>query len=454
MSTLTSLNFDTGPQGTTLTAGNTGATFIAVGNGATFDTAGAFQSTYGAKFTTTATPQVSDGRMTATVSSTTMNFRIGIKWSVTPADELEIVTLRNSAGIAFRIVVDVSNRIKIYDAANANQVLISTALTAGSKYEVGGYLVAGASTTTGTYSISVFNQNSNTATFGPITASNYNVGTTAFTAMDFGVIGAPSYAATVWIDSPQMTDGLTTTPNYLGYTGNPPVAVIDSTTIGHTVEFDGSTSSTATSPATLASYAWAFGDGGTSTAAQPVYHYLTAGSYTASLTVEDSNGLFSSAATQGITIVDGGTSVVAVSIGTAVGWTPNGSTQLSTISDFVNTTFTYSVISASAQEFDIIFNPIMPPQSGQPFIVTLVVDRYSSASGSVAAQIFDFDGVTQRSSLTGVTISDMIASGGSGTYLTGTVLGVAQLVFPWSDVQNVGATGWDQLTLKLQFTVS
>jgi hypothetical protein len=57
------------------------------------------------------------------------------------------------------------------------------------------------------------------------------------------------------------------------------------------VYFDGSASYAAANGATISSYAWAFGDGGTSTAATPGNHnYTAAGTYYATLTVTDSNG--------------------------------------------------------------------------------------------------------------------------------------------------------------------
>lgn len=57
------------------------------------------------------------------------------------------------------------------------------------------------------------------------------------------------------------------------------------------VYFDGSASYAVDAGATIASYAWTFGDGGTSTAATPGNHnYTAAGTYYATLTVTDSNG--------------------------------------------------------------------------------------------------------------------------------------------------------------------
>jgi PKD repeat protein len=50
----------------------------------------------------------------------------------------------------------------------------------------------------------------------------------------------------------------------------------------------------------IASYAWTFGDGGTSTAANPSHTYTSAGTYTARLTVTDNNNASASGA---ITII-------------------------------------------------------------------------------------------------------------------------------------------------------
>lgn len=55
-----------------------------------------------------------------------------------------------------------------------------------------------------------------------------------------------------------------------------------------TVSFNGSSSTD--SDGTIASYAWDFGDGGSSTDADTSHSYTTAGSYTATLTVADDNG--------------------------------------------------------------------------------------------------------------------------------------------------------------------
>jgi PKD repeat protein len=57
----------------------------------------------------------------------------------------------------------------------------------------------------------------------------------------------------------------------------------------HTMLFDGS-GSTAVSPATIASYAWAFGDGGFGVGSTPTHSYAVAGTYPVRLTVTDTLG--------------------------------------------------------------------------------------------------------------------------------------------------------------------
>ena len=72
----------------------------------------------------------------------------------------------------------------------------------------------------------------------------------------------------------------------------PPVAVASATPTSGVaplaVAFDGSASHD--SDGTIASYAWAFGDGGTGSGAKPSHTYSAAGNYTATLTVTDDKG--------------------------------------------------------------------------------------------------------------------------------------------------------------------
>lgn len=74
--------------------------------------------------------------------------------------------------------------------------------------------------------------------------------------------------------------------------GNPSAAFTAAVVVGHTMTFDGS-ASVAVGSATIASYAWAFGDGqfaGPSASSTVTHPYAIAGSYSVTLTVTDSLG--------------------------------------------------------------------------------------------------------------------------------------------------------------------
>ncbi|NOZ47086.1 MAG: PKD domain-containing protein [Chlorobi bacterium] len=83
------------------------------------------------------------------------------------------------------------------------------------------------------------------------------------------------------------------------------------------------------SDGTISSYSWNFGDGGTSSSANPTHAYATAGSYTATLTVTDNGGLTGTdQATVTITAVSSGNyATLPYSTGFESGLDQNWSTQ-------------------------------------------------------------------------------------------------------------------------------
>ncbi len=84
--------------------------------------------------------------------------------------------------------------------------------------------------------------------------------------------------------------------------GSTPVANFTDTVSGLTVNFTDASTDTG---GTISSYAWTFGDGGTSTAASPTHTYAAAGTYNVTETVTDSTGAKSST-TASVTVASSG----------------------------------------------------------------------------------------------------------------------------------------------------
>jgi PKD repeat protein len=116
-------------------------------------------------------------------------------------------------------------------------------------------------------------------TTGPITshdfqkAGDFNV--TLVVTDDAGRQAVTSTTVTIGSDAPTADFTFSQLPS-------PPAA-------GHTMQFNSATSS-ASSGRTITSYAWDFGDGGSSTLASPTHTYAGAASFNVTLTVTDSTG--------------------------------------------------------------------------------------------------------------------------------------------------------------------
>ena len=118
----------------------------------------------------------------------------------------------------------------------------------------------------------------------------------------------------------------------------PPTAVISSSVaMGPAplaVNFDGSGSS-ATGSGNVTGYSWSFGDGTTATGATAIHAFTSAGTYTTTLTVTDSNGLTGTATTP--VVVTGSTENIAPTA--VINATPNsGSAPLTVTFDASNST--------------------------------------------------------------------------------------------------------------------
>lgn len=137
---------------------------------------------------------------------------------------------------------------------------------------------------------------------GTMTSGNVILNGTKQYKPGVGPDAAPSYVAPsrTWTGSPANAfDSLTYTSPEKGYyqasgTANfPPLLVLTATPYSSgmaplTVNF--TATGTDSGGGTIASYAWTFGTGATSTAQNPIYTYTTPGSYTAQCTITDNNG--------------------------------------------------------------------------------------------------------------------------------------------------------------------
>jgi len=159
--------------------------------------------------------------------------------------------------------------------------------------------VISSSTAAGTVPLTVnFDGSGSAATNATITSYDWDFGdntsgTGAFVSHTYTLPGA--YTITLTVNDSSGQSNQTTIPVTVTSSGSgnkPPQAVISATpTTGSaplTVSFDGGGS--IDSDGSITSYAWSFGDGGTTTGKSATHTYATAGTYTATLQVTDNLG--------------------------------------------------------------------------------------------------------------------------------------------------------------------
>jgi hypothetical protein len=373
-------------------------------------------------------------------TATSAAFRFYFKVTTLPGSNVVIMrSFNNSAVRWLSVQVNSLNKLVLQLTNSDTTVYTSTsAISANTWYRVEGSVTMG-NASNAVVNFKYYVGDSLTSVDAGLAITNGNTGTgTQMADFRFGIVSS-TIAFTLRMDDLAVNDGTTT---FIGPSLTPPTASYTYSRAGLTLSVDG-TGSTAVSPATVSSYDWNWGDGTTHGTGSTASHtYATAGTYSVVLTVTDSNAL-TNPSTQSVVISAPAGTVTAESIATAPSWTASSGTVLSCITDSDNTTLVTSSAPPTAQEFDIVLQAMTPPSSGQPLKVFFTMDAPLSTSASLAAQLYE--GATQRSSLTGVTIAS-----GSGA----TVTNVVTLTFPWTDVQNVTTGGWNALTVKLQVTAS
>lgn len=331
-----------------------------------------------------------------------------------------------------------------------NIIGASTAAVSGDAMIVGWNAVPAS----GTFSSTATGQGlhyTNSVTITGVTSrtNNKNAGSTMCYGLADGVIGTggtglPSYTATA---VGANASGAAYVVLLRESTPARPTAAFTITgTSALTATFDG-TSSTAQGAATIASYAWSFGDGvGTSTSATPSYTYTAGGTFTVSLTVTDSLSVTSTPTTHNVTVTAAAGNVGSASTPTITSWTPSSGTVLSCINDTDPTTFATSATGPTNQVLGLQPLPLSLPTSGFPMVVAVNCDfNGTGTSGSVIATLVD-NGVLKSTATT------VALSAGSG----GSVVSWVFCQFPYTDISGITSADWTngKLVVNLSFTAA
>lgn len=209
--TLKILDFETGPEGATLTGnaqgGNSGATQVTTNGGtAVFAKDIVRSGQLGARFTTVAN-QLCIARFATAAANNTLSLGAVFTHKPTPAPLTGILSLRHSGGVAGRINWGVDNSLSVVDAALGNTLTIATGLTPGVPYELT-IRAKSATTTTGTITAVLYTADG--TELGRATSTTYNLGTNPFAATDVGILNSNAAAGTtVALDYLQLNDGAT-----------------------------------------------------------------------------------------------------------------------------------------------------------------------------------------------------------------------------------------------------
>lgn len=202
--TLKTLDFETGPEGATLTTANSGLSQVtANGTGtAVFSKTAVRSGTLGARFNSSANA-LSIGRATTVGTSNTISENVVWSLASTPNVILGIWSVRGT-GVAGRVNWNTDNSLSFVDASLGNAQVIATGLTPGTIYELS-IRAKSATTTTGTFTAVLYNAAG--AELGRASSTTYNLGTAPLTACDIGVLNTNAAANSLSIDYLQLEDG-------------------------------------------------------------------------------------------------------------------------------------------------------------------------------------------------------------------------------------------------------
>lgn len=216
-----------------------------------------------------------------------------------------------------------------------------------------------------------------------------------------------------------------------------PTAAFTSSSAGLVTSFDGS-GSTANGGATIAAYAWTYGDGTTGSGVTPSHTYAQAGTYSVQLTVTDSVGQ-TGTTSHSVTVTAPGAQAVPVALVAAAGWTVVGASgsAVTAVSDNDQATYVVSPATPTTSSvFRVRLGALITPAAGTDMTVTVEADVVGG-TGTLAAKLYE--GATVRA----LAAAQGLAVGTAGTSLTTTL----SFTFPAASIANV--TNWNSLEVEV-----
>lgn len=418
--TLVQFGLDAGPEGATLTDGNSGSN-TGSGSPVTFTAATKAHGAFGATAATVAANANAFRRWGMSAPATSWSFSMVVTLPASaPANAITFAGFpRDNGSHRAQIRVETTGRIQFLGRAGTSFHTLAEAanVTWGSKYRIT-LVVAGGSATASTVTGKVYREATpgagawTTQVGTTLTASGFDTGTEQVVGVDLGIASSSVAPVSIGFDDVQMEDGRTTEiPDFV----LPNLAPVVTAGAAQTV--------TAGAPVTLA-FTATDGDG-TIASRSTTFDYPTTGapsitggtggtpSFTAGAagtryvvrhTATDNLGSTGSATTE-VFVPAAGSANLTPEPGNgtgAAGWTIVGgsATQGAALADASDTTYVEST--------ELTSTPVARRWRwipGSPKASAVITPRFSTSEGAAAATVRLYEGTTLRQTWSGITVT-------------------------------------------------